>query len=220
MSLELYVAESDNDLIISRDPASVHQHGKKATTGRAHREIMDRLLPCNTPADAVLTTYELLELIVLQLPVRNLVIARCVNMNFYAVISRPEKLQRALYLKAEDAEDTNGASPVLNENVTVDGQQLGPWRLVAHTYRPVGNGGHNLTLLHELNDGSFSRAKPLALCGRAKTGLWQQMYITQPVCRRVDVGLRFRSHQLSLFAISFTFFRPGATMGEVQNALV
>ncbi|TKA72947.1 hypothetical protein B0A55_07552, partial [Friedmanniomyces simplex] len=56
MSLELYAAESDDNLTISRDFANVHEHGKKADYKKCPtKHHGPASLQCNTLADAALT---------------------------------------------------------------------------------------------------------------------------------------------------------------------
>ncbi|KAK4951483.1 hypothetical protein LTR10_010459 [Elasticomyces elasticus] len=170
-------------------------------------------------ANALFTTYELLEMVLLHLPIHDLLDARAMDKIFLAVIGRSQKLQRSLYLLADSTQGPSGVPPVLNGLWNMADPRLGPWRLKLHGHAANGDGTYDYGLFYDLDDDYYSRAKALTICeGFTRPGLWQSMYITRPVSRSVEVVLRHRSSPDRVVA-STILLDGEVTMDDVQSTL-
>ncbi|KAK5715389.1 hypothetical protein LTR15_010032 [Elasticomyces elasticus] len=127
-------------------------------------------------ANALFTTYELLEMVLLHLPIHDLLDVRAVDKTFLAVIGRSQKLQRSLYLLADSTQGPSGVPPVLNGLLGMADPRLEPWRLKLHGHAANGDGTYDYGLFYDLDDDYYSRAKALTTCeGFTGPGLWQTL---------------------------------------------
>ncbi|KAK3633383.1 hypothetical protein LTR56_015797 [Elasticomyces elasticus] len=219
-SLELHAADLARDISKTRERATFLHDASSPVIRVEVQSIMDELERFGALANALFTTYELLEIVLLHLPIHDLLKARVVDKTFLAVIGRSQELQRLLYLRTDTAQGPSHELPILNKTFNSRTRpQLGPWRLLKYGYRSVGDGIYDLALYYDLNDDTYSRSKALALCdGITNPGLWQNMYLTRPVCRSIEVVLRHRNSPQPVVARTI-ILDAEVTMDDVQSAL-
>ncbi|KAK4896649.1 hypothetical protein LTR27_005569 [Elasticomyces elasticus] len=223
-SLELHAADLTRNISDARERATAFLHEGLSpameTEVQSIIDGLDELERSDILANALFTTYELLEMVLLHLPIHDLLNARAVDRTFLAVIGRSRKLQRLLYLRTDTAqEELSHELPVLNKTFNRTRPQLGPWTLLRYGYKSVGDGIYDLALYYDLNDDAYSRSKALALCdGITNPGLWQNMYLTRPVCRSIEVVLRHRNSPQPVVARTIILDEE-VTMDDVQSAL-
>ncbi|KAK3655847.1 hypothetical protein LTR22_010142 [Elasticomyces elasticus] len=213
-SLELPAADLARDVLEIRERERVSLFYALAARLQSNEDRLDELERSDMLANALFTTYELLELVLLHLPIHDLLNARAVDKTFLAVIGRSQKLQRSLYLDPENPQGPSNVPPVLNglffNRAT---PQLGHWTLMESGHAANDDGTYDYGLFYELDDDYYSRAKALTLCeGITRPGLWQSMYITRPVF------LRHRGDPQDWVA-SVLLDHAEVTMDDVQSTL-
>ncbi|KAK5688825.1 hypothetical protein LTS10_000803 [Elasticomyces elasticus] len=218
-SLELHAADLARDILETRELARVSLLYALAARLQSLEDELDELERSDLLANALFTTYELLEMVLLHLPIHDLLNARAVDKTFLAVIGRSQKLQRLLHLRTDTVQRQSHELPILNKTFNRTFPQLGPWKLIEYGYEAVGDGTYDLALYFDLNDDTYSRSKALALCdGITSPGLWQNMYLTRPVCRTVEVVLKHRGSPDRVVASSI-LLDAEVTMEDVQSTL-
>ncbi|KAK5746355.1 hypothetical protein LTR17_000735 [Elasticomyces elasticus] len=173
-SLELHAANLARDMLETRERARVSLLYALAARLQSLEDETDELERSDLPANALFATYELLEMVLLYLPIHDLLNARAVDKTFLAVIGRSQKIQRSLYLLADGTQVPSDVPPVLNGLLDMADPRLGPWRLKQHGHAANDDGTYDYGLYYELDDDTYSRGKALTMCdGITKPGLWQ-----------------------------------------------
>ncbi|KAK5718984.1 hypothetical protein LTR17_015491 [Elasticomyces elasticus] len=224
--LERHAAALAGDLLASRALARRYRSIQRPIMGVISQAAVGPLQRFDALANAVFTTYELLEMILLHLPMRGLLLASGVNKAFHDLINRSQAIQRALCMQAGKLQATED-DPVPDWNVMLcdNSLQLGPW-----SYRedepcmPACNypGKGELEIFYFLDDHHFSRAQPLPPADSPKAefieaGSWQKMYLTWNTYQSVGVTL---FHQGEETPWSHHVFDDGqVTMGELQETM-
>lgn len=165
-----------------------------------YRQLSTRLQLADDAIRSVLETYELLEMILLHLPMRRMLLAQRVSKATRTIIQRSIHLQRALYLLPAPL---SARTPSLTLQPTLNNviysrwmPQLGPWTLDTRFIkrRTEEAPTTDLHLHFKVAYDHYSRAKPIdKIPSRFPTGSWTRMLLTQPACDRIILCLLAKS---------------------------
>ncbi|KAK5697271.1 hypothetical protein LTR97_007407 [Elasticomyces elasticus] len=187
-ALERYAARLAEDLLASRHLVKtyqprLYQRRKLPITGSITHSFLEKLQRVDALAHKVFSTYELLEMILLQLPMRDLLFACGVSKTFQDIINRSEPIQQALFMKPDTTKLLDGESVAVNDLLWFDHMpKYGPWRIDGAEL----SGSTEVCLGHWLGVHYFRRAKPIEKCeGYGASGSWENMYLTRPVTDEV-----------------------------------
>ncbi|KAK3702054.1 hypothetical protein LTR37_015168 [Vermiconidia calcicola] len=231
ITAETYACALASDLLDSRSCTANFQqsqrtHGHKDWCSTRLERITARLKRFDAVARRVFETYELLEMILLYLPVRTLLLVQRVNRIFKAVTERSLSLRRALFLVP--GAQSRGDLPLHHETTAnhwireEDIPNTGPWKFIylrelRYLDDPLGP-RYNLEFAYLLSDDFCSRFKPLAqIHAPFAHGSWRNMLPTLPSYDGVYAELYCSQEKRSL---ARALVGTGAvTMGQVQEML-
>ncbi|KAK5688824.1 hypothetical protein LTS10_000802 [Elasticomyces elasticus] len=191
-ALERYAARLAEDLLASRHLVKtyqprLYQRRKLPITGSITHSVLEKLQRVDALAHTVFNTYELLEMILMHLPMRDLLFACGVSKTFQKIIDRSEPIQQALYMKPDTTKLPDGGHVTINDILWDDHMpKYGPWRIDGAQL----SGSSEVRLGHWLGVHYFRRAKPIEKReGYHASGSWEKMYLTRPVTDRVRLYL-------------------------------
>ncbi|KAK5718983.1 hypothetical protein LTR17_015490 [Elasticomyces elasticus] len=190
--------------------------GRIAIAGKTERDIQAGLQRVDALVHTVFRTYELLEMILLRLPMRDLLLATQVNKTFQGIIERSDPIQRALYMKPDIADLPSGGNFEFNDLLWGSSSPHdGPWYGGgAETHYPS-----TLVLDYWHEQHYFERAPPLEICdGFGSAGSWQKMYLTRPTAKMVEISLWPIGDGATHAGDVFINYHQ-ATMGVIQDTL-
>ncbi|KAK4896650.1 hypothetical protein LTR27_005570 [Elasticomyces elasticus] len=227
--LEKHAKDLTEDLLASRGFVAcyaIHRDSarKQPVVGHFAPMVARRLRQIDALIDRVFTTYELLEMILLQSPQRDLLLASGFSKPFQNIISRSQAIQHALCMRVGTVQATeDDCEPEWNMLICNNSLQVGPW-CYQENYPgiPATPGEGELEIQYTLDDHYFSRARSLPWVGSpaslyAEAGSWQKMYLTRNTYQSVGVTL---FHQGEDTPCSHHVFDDGqVTMGELQEVM-
>jgi len=220
MAFQLYPAAT----VKGRDEApttivSSHSHEVLENSTTTH-------ITTGPPVAAVFDTYELLERILLHLPMRNLLSASSINKTFQAIITRSKAIQQALFLQADMsayARDSRPPSttPTINWHLFRNCMpQLGPGVFGDCTATEIsgGNGSFEVKVTYDMSEGLSDTVQPPSLCAvPSDNRSWRKMYLTMPECWKITVMLE-NARRRPVGQVWF-WENGSVTMGRVQEGL-
>ncbi|KAK3655848.1 hypothetical protein LTR22_010143 [Elasticomyces elasticus] len=218
-TLERYAARLAENLLASRHLVKtyqprLYQRRKLPITGSITHSVLEKLQRVDALAHCVFNTYELLEMILLHLPMRDLLFACGVSKTFQKIINRSDPVQKALYMKPDTSELPDGQDLAFNSMLWRGYcPKYGPWRINGAGVF----GSSKVELAHWLETHYFKRAKSIEKCvGYDAAGSWEKMYLTRPVPEKVMLDL-YSVGDGTDSADSVYLDGPQATMGVIRD---
>jgi hypothetical protein len=212
------------------------------TDDESSASLLDaKLNAVDAAAMAVLESYELLEMILLELPLKDMLLAQRTSKTFQSLTKKSLPIRGALFLEPgqvqalaprailqqlncnpllarllrlrfNPADVFLCASPVTGpESVTP--WRL-PWRLENVSWSPFSPSPHTITMKFKLNDNVNKQAKRVHAFDT--NGSWRDLRLFQPACAQLRVELLTRFPRV---CGSLRFERCDVTMGEIVDAL-
>ncbi|KAK3633382.1 hypothetical protein LTR56_015796 [Elasticomyces elasticus] len=227
--LEKHAKDLTEDLLASRDFVAcyaIHRDSarKQPVVGHFAPMVARRLRQIDALIDRVFTTYELLEMILLLLPQRDLLLASGVSKAFQNIISRSQAIQHALCMRVGTVQATDDdCEPEWNMLICDNSLQVGPW--IHHDSWPSVPGpldAVKLEISYMLDDDHFSRAPFLPSADSTESlymnaGSWEKMYLTRNTYQSVAVTLHHQGDATP--STRYVFDNGQVTMGELQEVM-